>query len=229
MSWFYVKIGTFFLSMQDISQFLLIIVGASAILVYEWQEKGKIRNAASLCVLQIDEMQERMREIQSFISNNKQLNATAFYESLPIMEVNYWDKYKHLLIRKVDSKSCSNFDKFYQYISCVREQQQLIRNLQRNFFFLQQSEIVRCEFLYINETNGAFVVNNPVSYGANISSIQMYNNKTQHLFDFVNKNMITLYIPEQIAMTLEAVFRQYALLEITGTEGYRKLRKLAKI
>ena len=75
----------------------LIIVGLSAVWIYKAQEKGKLRDAASLIVLQIDELQKRVPELQSYITD-KGLNSAAFYESLPLIDVNYWNKYKHLFI-----------------------------------------------------------------------------------------------------------------------------------
>ncbi len=52
------------------------------------QEKGKLRDAACMIVLQINELQKRVQEIQSYITNQG-LNLTAFYESLPLIDVNY--------------------------------------------------------------------------------------------------------------------------------------------
>lgn len=97
----------------NISNFVIIIVGLSAFWIYKAQEKAKIRDAASLVVLQIDELQTRVQEIQSYITD-KGLNFSAFYESLPLLDVNYWNKYKHLFIQKIDNKSYNNLNKFYQ-------------------------------------------------------------------------------------------------------------------
>lgn len=134
-----------------ISNFLIIIVGLSAVWIYKAQEKSKLQDAASLIVLQIDELQLRMQEIQSYITEQG-LNFSAFYESLPLIDTNYWNKYKHLFVRKIDSKSYNNFNKFYQYILCIQEQQELLRNLQKNYFFVKQNAISNTEFMYIYET-----------------------------------------------------------------------------
>ena len=111
-----------------ISNFLIIIVGLSAVWIYKAQEKSKLQDAASLIVLQIDELQLRMQEIQSYITEQG-LNFSAFYESLLLIDTNYWSKYKHLFVRKMDNKSYNNLNKFYQYILCIQEQQDLLRNL----------------------------------------------------------------------------------------------------
>lgn len=56
---------------------LLIIVGGSAIVLYVVQERRRKTEAASLLVLQIDELLDRIREISTYITDG-QLNATAF-------------------------------------------------------------------------------------------------------------------------------------------------------
>ena len=129
-----------------ISNFLIIIVGLSAVWIYKAQEKSKLQDAASLIVLQIDELQLRMQEIQSYITEQG-LNFSAFYESLLLIDTNYWSKYKHLFVRKMDNKSYNNLNKFYQYILCIQEQQDLLRNLQKNYFFVKQNAISNMEFI----------------------------------------------------------------------------------
>ena len=92
-----------------------------------------------------------MQEIQSYITEQG-LNFSAFYESLLLIDTNYWSKYKHLFVRKMDNKSYNNLNKFYQYILCIQEQQDLLRNLQKNYFFVKQNAISNMEFMYISET-----------------------------------------------------------------------------
>lgn len=60
---------------------LLVIVGLSAIAIYLLQERKKETEAASLIVMQIDDLTRKLREISSYIVE-KQVNFTAFYESL---------------------------------------------------------------------------------------------------------------------------------------------------
>lgn len=71
---------------ENWANILLIIVGSFALATYILQERKKKIDAASLIVLQIDEFQERLREISTFIVDG-QLNETAFYESLPLMDM----------------------------------------------------------------------------------------------------------------------------------------------
>lgn len=245
----------------DISNFLIIIVGLSAVWIYKAQEKSKIQDAASLIVLQIDELQIRMQEIQSYITEQG-LNFSAFYESLLLIETNYWSKYKHLFVRKMDNKSYNNLNKFYQYILCIQEQQDLLRNLQKNYFFVKQSAISNTEFMYISETLREVTqsIISPEQLQALINSIPkdnddglnqqtisniliqlqqknpnierfwtVYQNKRQLFLSITNGNSLTSYTPMQISTTIQAVLKQYGLLEIAGTDGYKKLRKMANM
>ena len=106
---------------------LLIIVGGSAIVLYVVQERRRKTEAASLLVLQIDELLDRIREISTYITDG-QLNATAFYESLPLFEENYWKKYKHFFVKNMDSASYASLNQLYNYASEIQEQQQLMKN-----------------------------------------------------------------------------------------------------
>lgn len=242
----------------------LIIVGTSAIFVYIWQERGKTKDYASMIVLQIDELQERMQQIQSYITDDG-LNFKAFYESLPLMNENYWDRYKHVFIRKIDNKSYHNINKFYQYVLSIKEQQELLRNLQKNYFFLKQQAITNTEFSYIdriisateqsiispdlvekskndflkenkNEKLNQFVgkVLEQISLNNLNNNLDVfwsaYNQKRNKFLGIMNNNQaLTDYSPLQISQTIKSILKQYSMLEITGTEGYRKLRKIAKM
>ena len=238
------------------------MVGSFALLIYIFQERNKIKNAASLVILQIDELQTRVQEIQSYITDQG-LNFSAFYESLPLMDENYWSEYKHLLIRKIDNKSYDNFNKFYPYIACMQEQQELLRNLQKNNFFVLQNMLSNAEYTFILETfkevdnsivtsaqlhellnsipksedgNSAQTFSNLIEQlcqrNPNIDADRfwtVYRNKRDRFRAVIDSNELIPYTPLQISITLKAVLEQYKLLEILGTEGYRKLRKLAKM
>ena len=123
---------------------LLVVVGASAFFIYWAQERRKVSEAASLIVMQVEDLQKRMREIGSFISEGN-LNDTAFYESQILFKTDYWDQYKHYFIRKLDSFSFNTFDEFYNCAAEILEQQELMKNLQKNFFFYTQQTIMQME------------------------------------------------------------------------------------
>lgn len=127
---------------------LLVIVGASAFIIYLLQERRKISEAASLIVLQVEELQTSIAEVGSYISDGK-LNDSAFYESQMLFKTDYWDVHKHYFVRKMDSFSFKMFDDFYNCASEILEQQQLMKNLQKNSLFLTQQMIMQSETNYI--------------------------------------------------------------------------------
>ena len=53
--------------------------------------------------------------------------------------------YKHYFVRKMDSYSFSLFDDFYNCTSEILEQQQLMKNLKKNSFFLNQQCLMNIE------------------------------------------------------------------------------------
>lgn len=54
---------------------LLVVVGASAFYIYWAQERRKVSEAASLIIMQVEDLQKRIREIGSYISEGN-LNDT---------------------------------------------------------------------------------------------------------------------------------------------------------
>ena len=147
----------------------------------------------------------------------------------------------------------------------MQEQQELLRNLQKNYFFVKQNAISNVEFNYIcetlrevensivstsqlqalldsipkedgNKTNQQTITNLLIQLQQKNPNIDIerfwtiYNNKRLRLISITdNNNALTAYTPVQISATLQTVLKQYALLEITGSEGYKKLRHIAKI
>lgn len=75
---------------------LLVLVGLSAFFVFFVQERRKVSEAASLIIMQVEDLQKRIREIDSYISEGV-LNDTAFYESQMLFKINYWNQYNTIL------------------------------------------------------------------------------------------------------------------------------------
>lgn len=221
----------------------LIGVGLSAFGIYKLQERKKINEAALLIILQIEELQGRIRELSTFIEDGR-LNYNAFYESLPLMETNYWDKYKHLFVRKMEASSYNTINLFYQYMSEIQEQHLLMKNLQKNIFFHIQNIIDTIETRLISENlppmNSFLPPPNNLNTIPNVpnttsQSIPQHFDLTQFLNKFIpqrdnlkhifNQNILFPYIPDQIRTSLEKILKKYSMLEITGTNGYRLLKK----
>ena len=128
-------------------------VGLVALMVFYLQEKQKKKEAASLIILQINELSERMREISGYLSNGN-IDVIGIYESLPIIEDNYWNKYKHYFINNIDADSFSSINQFYRYILEIKEQQEFCKALQKTSLFLTQQSVHNLEFEFLR--NGIY-------------------------------------------------------------------------
>ena len=93
-------------------QILPTLVGLVALLVYYLQEGQKRKEAASLIILQINELTERIREISGYITEGG-IDSGSFYESVPILENNYWIKYNNYFVNSMDSNSFTAINQFY--------------------------------------------------------------------------------------------------------------------
>lgn len=76
-----------------------LFVGCIAFLVYILQERRKVSEAASLIVLQIEDLKGQIKKINSYIIDKK-LNDAAFYESQILFQKDYWNEYKHYFVKK---------------------------------------------------------------------------------------------------------------------------------
>lgn len=224
----------------------LIIVGAFALIVYILQERKKVSEAASLIKLQIDELQNGISEIDSYIVNG-QLNFTAFYESQQLFSEDYWSKYKHYFVKRIDPKDFGTISKLYEYASEIQEQQILMKNLQKNFFFVSQQVIsnleTTCFLNNINIQNNHGLINelrlkisekisDMIGKAANdsFSNSNQNNpiNNRQQIIGYINQQYFTSYYPEQIRISLEKYIKKYSLLEIDGTDGYKTIKRISE-
>lgn len=88
---------------------LLIIVGLSAFGVYFWQKADERRIAATLIKGQIDLIETRILALK----NDHQLGNIAIYHSKVIMQENFWEKYKHLIVKKINKSDAELIQKFF--------------------------------------------------------------------------------------------------------------------
>lgn len=234
----------------------LCLVGLIAFFVYILQERKKKIDAASLIILQIDEFQERLRELSTFIVD-EQINATAFYESLPLMDTDYWNKYKHYFVRKMDATSYIALNKLYEYVSEIQEQQMLMKTFQKNSFQITQNVLANIEAQFIltdfnsvcsgvSEQNITSAMGNMIPQSVSQQDQNEFNAVAQHpnfdadrfwnlynqqrncIKSIINHDALTLYTPIQVRISLEKMLKKYSMLEISGTDGYQMLKKTSK-
>lgn len=120
--------------LNNLIDILLVLVGATGLLTYYLQSRSRKRDAAALIITQIEELKEKMLNINSIYDNNA-INEKAIYETLDIINDNQWEKYKHLFINKIDSYSFKTISQFYECTLSIREQLVFVKQLQHNQYF----------------------------------------------------------------------------------------------
>ena len=205
---------------------LLVLVGASAFFIYWAQERRKVSEAASLIILQIEDLQ------------------------------------KHYFIRKLDSFSFNTFDEFYNCATEILEQQELMKNLQKNFFFYTQQTLMQMEGnavlqslnlcsqnpVDVNEAVKGLVATIPDGMnGEQKRSVEnmlkhfsttnqnrnydqfwsIYNKEKQDIIMAVNRGALDRYTPMQIRISIENALKKLNSISVIGCEGYTKMKKIA--
>lgn len=239
----------------------LAIVGTSAIFTYFMAERCKQRNAAILITQQVDELQNRLRDMSTYIED-QQLKETAFYESLPLMEINYWEKYKHYFVHDMDIASYNNLNRLYEYVAEIQERQLLIKEFQKRQLQLIQKVIIYTEgwfilsdFLNVFKGISTQDILSVIKHMMPVNASEKDRETLQNLFEatarknpnyeekqfwdaynqqriwlesVINQQAFSSYIPMQMRSSLTKILKQYSMLEVTGTDGYQKLKRIAR-
>ncbi len=248
---------------NNIINILLVLGGFTAFLIYYFQCKAKRRDAAALIVTQIEELKEKMLQINN-ISIDNTINEKAFYETLDIITENQWEKYKHLFIKKMDSNSFKTINNFYESVLSVREQLVFVKQLQRQQYFNIQGMLdTNCNSFIMDTLNFSLsstgikdykqsiieketkneaeekqkelmlkVLDDLMKANPNFDANQfwkIYNMKRDLLKTIVNSSPYISYVPLQVSETFNKAIKNISSIEVIGCEGFRKLKKIAKI
>lgn len=233
---------------------LLVFGGFGAFIVYWWQKRNEKSDAASLVVLQIEDLTYKLLEVNDMIVDGM-INETSFYETLDIINDNQWEKYKHLFVNKIDSFSYKIINSFYEYTLSIKEQLSLAKRLQQNQYFNIQGMLdSNCNAILMDNLNKSMInlkeltenvptsnnndemikllISNNITSEEDINYSKIYQrcNATKDILKkIINCDPYILYIPKQIAVTLTKQLTKVNSLDIIGCEGYKKLKKIAKI
>lgn len=176
-----------------------------------------------------------MAELFSLLMNQN-LNSVAVYETLPLIDTNYWELNKHLFVSDIVYDSIETIDKFYKYVVLIQEQQILIKQQQKQHLLQTQKNLGNAEYKLLTETFDTVIA--PSINSASSNELPKFDEnlfwKTYNIKQSLFKNIIsngcfTEYVSKQTSLTASTIFTSYALLEITGCQGYRKLREIAKM
>lgn len=251
---------TFFTWLQKdthLIDILLLLATASALIVYFWQRNDRKKAASTMIVLQIEEIQEKIKVLESYIVDGA-INHTAFYESLPVITDNHWSEYKHLFTGELSASSFRKINEFFQLAEGINAEHEKIKEFQTRSLFLNQEHLATCEKQILIDTfsstenlpNSSQISEELTTTGMPVGlqefSSQLISSMMQNSFNFdffgktyttrqnnflkiFNQSVFTPYVPAQARMTIEKLFKLYSHINIESNEGFIKLKKIAKI
>ena len=205
-----------------IINFIIAIGGLSAFFTYIAQRRARKREAAALVVTQIEEIKEKILEINDIAVDGK-LNPVEFYETLDIITDNQWEKYRHLFIKKIDSYSYRTINKFYDCALGIREQLLFVKQL-------QHGQYMNIQAMLDNNCNQAIfdIIKNVdptvASLDAIIKQLNPTNDNEKNVKEFMNKKiaeMISSNSTQDTKKVLESYYPKMARIrDITNSNIY---------
>lgn len=185
----------------------VIVTIGIALWKYHNHKKKELKNAATILILQIDDIERNIEYIISEGIINGTLQEGPIHYSTIICGENKWDKYSHLIVGAVAQETFEKIDAFFKVAYRIREQQIYIKQK------IQQS-IDSKVWHYYNATY-AQVANSD-------NSIETIN----AIHDRFNNAIVKPFIQLEFAIGLEKTLKQY--YKLSDGVAYSELKKLTK-
>lgn len=170
--------------------FVALLTGSFVFVVIEINKFIERKSAATLIVMQINDLKDKLSKIEVMV-DNKKLSEVDIYESLDILDDNQWNKYKHIFIKDLDNNSIKIINSFYEGMSIIREQILLAKQLQQQFF-LNNQRMLNDDFNYFfietYQNNLKCSNNNLLSLVNDIPTKNEYEDKLKHFAESIVKN-----------------------------------------
>lgn len=188
---------------------VLIATIGSTLGVALWQfrahKRRELRNAVSILILQIKDIEQNIEYIFSEGLINGFIQEIPMHYSTIIFEENQWNKYAHSVVGHISQEAFEKIDSFFKVAQRIREQQIYIKQK-------IQLSIENKAFYYYNAVyNQVVMVDYPEK---DIKSI----------VDKFNKITVPSYIQMELALGLEKTLKQYH--KLTDGIAYTDLVRL---
>lgn len=175
-----------------------------ALCKYRNHKKKELKNAATILLLQIDDIERNIEYIMSEGIINGVLQEAPMHYSTIIYDENQWNKYSHLIVGVITQENYEKIDTFFKVAYRIREQQIYIKQK------IQQSIDSKVWHYY----NAAYT-----QVGNNDNPIQ--NIKTIH--QRYNNTSVPSFIQLEFAIGLEKALKQY--YRLSDGNAYKELKK----
>lgn len=174
-----------------------------------WQfhayKRKELRNAVSILILQIKDIEQNIEYIFSEGLINGVIQEVPMHYSTIIFEEAQWNKYAHSVVGHISQEAFEKIDSFFKVAQRIREQQIYIKQK-------IQMSIDNKAIYYYNTIYNKAVISNPPEQ--NIQSI----------VDKFNEAVVPSYIQKELALGLEKTLKQYH--KLTDGIAYTELLKL---
>ncbi len=192
----------FMVFLKEWSNLLLVGVGLSAFGVYYWKKRDEEHTAATLVKGQIDTIEKCL----TLLKSDYQLNNFSLYHSKIIIKDNLWDKYKHLLIRRLSQSEADVIQRFFDGAEQVERA--------RSDTIKLMSFCWECKAKVEIEVVGDYIKTNPVM-----------NQVDPHIRSFLESfNPYDIgYVPNIITNALVKQLNDVDML--SGTTAYEKIQR----
>ncbi|MBQ3555868.1 MAG: hypothetical protein IJA09_06615 [Bacteroidales bacterium] len=175
-----------------------------ALCKYHNHKKKELKNATTILLLQIDNIERNIEYIMSEGIINGVLQEAPMHYSTIIYDENQWNKYSHLIVGVITQENYEKIDTFFKVAYRIREQQIYIKQK------IQQSIDSKVWHYY----NAVYT-----QVGNNDNPIQ--NIKTIH--QRYNNTSVPSFIQLEFAIGLEKALKQY--YRLSDGNAYKELKK----
>ena len=187
---------------------LIVTIGAT-IGIALWQfyahNRQELRNAVSILLLQINDIEKNIEYILSEGLINGCIQEVPIHYSTIIFEENQWNKYAHSVVGHISQEAFEKIDTFFKVAQRIREQQIYIKQK------IQLSTENKAYYYYSAVYNQIVITGQPLQ---NIQSI----------VDRFNESIVPSYIQKELALGLEKTLKQYH--KLSDGIAYTELVKL---
>ena len=187
---------------------LIVTVGAT-IGIALWQvhshKRKELRNAVSILLLQINDIEKNIEYILSEGLINGYIQEVPIHYSTIIFEENQWNKYAHSVVGHISQEAFEKIDTFFKVAQRIREQQIYIKQK------IQLSTENKAFYYYSAVYNQIVIASQPTQ-------------SIQSIVDRFNDTVVPSYIQKELALGLEKTLKQYH--KLSDGIAYTELAKL---
>ena len=187
---------------------LIVTVGATigiALWQFHAHKRKELRNAVSILLLQINDIEKNIEYILSEGLINGYIQEVPIHYSTIIFEENQWNKYAHSVVGHISQEAFEKIDTFFKVAQRIREQQIYIKQK------IQLSTENKAFYYYSAVYNQIVIASQPTQ-------------SIQSIVDRFNDTLVPSYIQKELALGLEKTLKQYH--KLSDGIAYTELAKL---